>query len=441
MAKAYVTCGLTFGDEGKGTITDALVRRHGARLVVRYSGGCQCAHNVVTDTGIHHTFAQYGSGSLAGAEILLTQHVLVDPLRLVNEGLALQRKLDRLSLPMPMVNIHEDALVITPFHAALNRIRENCQRHGSCGVGIGETARYALDHVHDPASVLRMRDLKDPDVTEAKLRTIRDNLRRQLGLWCDVFEREEACRDDILLFDNDYAIEAIAHRYQKAVYKTFNIIDTREMDYLIASRDTVWEGAQGVLLDEHVGFHPHTTWSTVTLHNAINTLARAGVSYNDVVKIGIMRAYGHRHGPGPFPSEDDTVRGLLWEPHNSTNEWQGAFRFGWLDMVMLQYALKVVGAPLDQLAITHADVLDMRVQWPVVTGYRGFTVPWSLPDKGDFATRERLTKDLMRITGPEDRAVTTVHRENLLSYIASELNTPIGIISRGTQYQHKSFLL
>ena len=37
--RAWIVADLGFGDAGKGTITDALVRRHGARLVVRWNGG------------------------------------------------------------------------------------------------------------------------------------------------------------------------------------------------------------------------------------------------------------------------------------------------------------------------------------------------------------------------------------------------------------------
>ena len=39
----------------------------------------------------------------------------------------------------------------------------------------------------------------------------------------------------------------------------------------------VFEGAQGVLLDEWRGFHPYTTWSTTTFGNAEALLAEAGM--------------------------------------------------------------------------------------------------------------------------------------------------------------------
>ena len=47
MSKVFVCVGLTYGDEGKGTTVDYLVRKHSAKLVVRFNGGPQAAHFVV----------------------------------------------------------------------------------------------------------------------------------------------------------------------------------------------------------------------------------------------------------------------------------------------------------------------------------------------------------------------------------------------------------
>ena len=61
---AFVIADLGFGDAGKGTITDFLVRRFEVSLVVRYNGGAQAGHTVETSDGRHFTFAQFGSGTL-----------------------------------------------------------------------------------------------------------------------------------------------------------------------------------------------------------------------------------------------------------------------------------------------------------------------------------------------------------------------------------------
>ena len=139
--KAFLVAGLGFGDEGKGSIVDYLVRRENARTVVRFNGGAQAAHNVVTPEGAHHTFAQFGSGSFAGAETVLSKFVMVNPPALLKEAAALKGKGVE-----PQVYVDKAALVTTPFHVAVNRIKESRRgsgRHGSCGMGIFETFRFA----------------------------------------------------------------------------------------------------------------------------------------------------------------------------------------------------------------------------------------------------------------------------------------------------------
>jgi len=60
---AFLVVDLGFGDAGKGLLSDYLTRTTGARWVVRFNGGAQAGHNVVTAEGRHHTFSQFGAGS------------------------------------------------------------------------------------------------------------------------------------------------------------------------------------------------------------------------------------------------------------------------------------------------------------------------------------------------------------------------------------------
>jgi hypothetical protein len=86
LAAAYVVGGLTFGDEGKGTTVDYLVRATGCGLVVRYNGGPQAAHHVVSEGGAWHCFAQFGAGTLVpGCRTLCSARMLVAIPELLNE--------------------------------------------------------------------------------------------------------------------------------------------------------------------------------------------------------------------------------------------------------------------------------------------------------------------------------------------------------------------
>src|SRR5262245_27607669 len=87
MTHAFVVVDLGFGDAGKGSIVDALVRRHDAKLVVRWNGGAQAGHTVVTDDGRTHTFSQLGAGTFVpGVRTHLTEDVVVHPTALVVEA-------------------------------------------------------------------------------------------------------------------------------------------------------------------------------------------------------------------------------------------------------------------------------------------------------------------------------------------------------------------
>ena len=79
--EAWAVVDLGFGDGGKGTLTDFLVRDRGAGLVVRFNGGAQAGHNVVCPDGRHHTFAQFCAGSFVpGVLGLLGPEFLLHPL-------------------------------------------------------------------------------------------------------------------------------------------------------------------------------------------------------------------------------------------------------------------------------------------------------------------------------------------------------------------------
>ena len=84
---AYIVVDLGYGDAGKGTIVDALVRKTRSKMVVRFNGGGQAAHNVVLPDGTRHTFSQFGSGSFVpGVKTYLSEHFLWNPISMMAEA-------------------------------------------------------------------------------------------------------------------------------------------------------------------------------------------------------------------------------------------------------------------------------------------------------------------------------------------------------------------
>lgn len=371
-----VVVDLGYGDAGKGTVVDWLCSRRDAEpvhAVVRFNGGAQAAHNVITSDGRHHTFAQFGSGTLTpGVQTHLSRFVLVYPLALADEAahlafLGVRDALDR-------VTVDRDALLATPYHRAANRARELARGdhlHGSCGMGIGETASYALDH---PADAPRVADCRAPRTLERKLNALRDRLTDELGPL------------------DAPAVSGVRDAYQ-AFAERVALVDSGHLHQLLRAGPVVFEGAQGVLLDEWHGFHPYTTWSTTTFANAEALLAEAGMT---ATRLGVIRCYMTRHGPGPFVTEDLTLD--LPDPHNGHNTWQGAFRVGHLDAVALRYVLEVTGG-VDAFALTHLDIAERRRDLRLCRAYEvdGARLERLAPGRtGDLDHQQRLTNLLLR---------------------------------------------
>ena len=458
--RAFVVVDLGFGDAGKGLLTDYLVRRHEARMVVRFNGGAQAGHNVVTADGRHHTFAQIGSGSFVpGVRTHLAQPVVVHPTGLLVEAGYLARQ--GVGGVLQRISVHEACPVVTPFQQAACRVRELARgrnRHGSCGVGVGEVqADAALSKEH----VVTVREFGDPPRLRVKLRRLREMKREQLAAaFAEAADHSTAAARALLAperaaFDDD----AVGDRFLAAL-RPFNdgvaVVDgDAERRLLRDDGAIVWEGAQGLLLDEWRGFHPHTTYSTCLPSAATDLLSSAGYD-GDITRIGVHRSYQVRHGDGPLPTEGTVPDGVGVDPHNPDGPWQGPFRAGALDFVLLRYA-REIAAGVDALAITHMDALMGRASWPICQSYvlapgsstpliedlvigdgprRSRIVPGVL---GDLAHQSAITAtlfearpELCAITakgGGSDRSGGLV--DQLVSRFEAELGAPVALVSHG----------
>ncbi|OJT19679.1 hypothetical protein BO221_35570 [Archangium sp. Cb G35] len=369
--RASIVIDLGFGDCGKGLLTDFLVRRTGASVVVRYNGGAQAGHNVVTPDGRHHTFAQFGAGTFVpGVRTFLSRHVIIHPTALLVEGEALRTK--GVGDVFSRIRISERARVITPFHQSANRLRELARgesRHGSCGVGVGETVQDALEH---PEETLHAEDLRDAARSRRKLQRIRERKNEELrALWSALPAQGPAGRERAI-FEHEGVIDAWLEQAMHLVKLGMVVPDSTLRDWMTESPATVFEGAQGVLLDEWHGFHPFTTWSDCTAANALALIAESGLDI-EVERLGVLRSHMARHGAGPLPTETEFLRPVLSE-HNAHNAWQGNVRYGWFDAVLARYALDVVGG-VDALALTHMDLLKQLRTWKACAGYQREPMP------------------------------------------------------------------
>lgn len=335
-ANIFTVIDLMFGDSGKGAHVDYLCREHPVHTVVRFNGGSQAGHNVHTSDGKHHCFHQFGSGTLANnSDTFLSEYVLVDIWRMNKEAEDL--KLLGVDDPMSRMYIHEDCPIVTPWHIAANRIKEILRnnRHGSCGLGIGETAfdltRFSEDEI------LRVKDLNSPYLLHKKIRHLYDVRRAEILDEIDIMSGQEKETGLTTYFDDSRWVEWFVN-YLIQSRPNLNIVnDSFFTERLERDGTIVFEGAQGVLLDEDYGFHPYTTWSHTTTHN-IQKLLEKHKATNQIYNYGLIRAYGTRHGAGPFSTEC-AMPDACYEDDNIINDWQDHFRVGTLDVGLVRYAI------------------------------------------------------------------------------------------------------
>ncbi len=363
--KASVVIGAGFGDEGKGAVTSLLAAEAGAdALVIRFNGGAQAGHTVVSG-GRRHVFSHFSSGSFTGAATFLSRYFVANPLLFLKERAVLRQGGVR-----PRVLAEPDMPITTPFDMLINQISElarGADRHGSCGVGFGETVERSLV----PRFHLRLSDLAEHrrDALRALLIEIRDHWVPKrlaaLGL-ADADTRPELAGLFAVLRDDDL----IARWIEDALDVAADIepADLAPVEEAARRGALVFEGAQGLLLDQDRGWFPHVTRSKTGLKNVLEIAERAGIDALDVTYV--TRAYLTRHGRGPLPGElDHLPYAAIVDETNIENPYQGRLRYAWLDLDLLG---KTIAADLGdargasaavspRLAVTCLDQVEGRV--------------------------------------------------------------------------------
>lgn len=320
MSKAQATAviGAGWGDEGKGHLVDALAAAGDkAAVVVRFNGGAQAGHTVTLADGRRHVFHHLGAGALAGARTHLSQHFVHHPMLLQAERAALQAIggcMDLSADPRGAVTTPWDMLI----NQAVERVRGD-GRHGSCGLGFGET----IERNTESGFALTVADLGRPDL-KARLFDLRQNWvpRRLAQLGIDDLSPDEA---GILANDD---VEAVFLEDCRAFADT---VRTTSDGALGENGRVIFEGAQGLQLDQAIGVFPHVTRSHTGLVNVLHIAREAGLE--DIEAVYLTRAYSTRHGAGPLPGGQDELEGFdIVDPTNQPNLWQGRMRYAVLDL-------------------------------------------------------------------------------------------------------------
>lgn len=307
MTQSFIVLGLGFGDEGKGRVVDYLASQYDDTLVIRFNGGHQAGHTV-WHGGHPHIFASFGSGTFRDASTYISRYCTVYPRYFMNEYLAL----DKRGFHNPKIYIDPDAMITTIYDVVANKLYDIDNQQGTVGVGFGKTIERNEGHL-----CLRWRDVKYRSLFIEKVLNIHESygspgVKRHI-------QAEEIWKDACTVAEH--------------------VIEARFSDIMLNYGTHIYEGAQGIMLDQNFGLFPNVTRSNTTCQNTLDMLRSLG----EINMFYVTRTYCTRHGVGWMPSEtlehslDSTY---LRDETNKDSGRQGEFRRGLLSLDLLKYAVE-----------------------------------------------------------------------------------------------------
>lgn len=303
--QTFAVIGAGYGDEGKGRTVNDLLEGVDPRtaLVVRHNSSAQAGHTVVHG-GRRHVFSHFGSGTLRGVPTYLGSKFILHPLEFIHE----YHELEGLGI-CPEMWCDLSCSVTTPYDTAANQLLETLrgtERHGSCGVGFGQTIERALD---DYKTVINAADI------------IRGDHYNKIGLVKAYYTERFG---DFMPTDKiDVKLWFRAIDVLRGILLHGRAIDVFKKETVI------FEGAQGLLLDQnnHAAF-PHVTRCSTGLPDILDEATR--LQRDEGIHVHyVMRPYMTRHGAGPLANEVYSPPVEKFEDlTNKPNQWQGNLRFG-----------------------------------------------------------------------------------------------------------------
>ncbi|MDG2160287.1 MAG: adenylosuccinate synthase [Acidimicrobiales bacterium] len=417
---ATVIVGTQWGDEGKGRFTDLVASE--VSMVVRYQGGHNAGHRIVVD-GESFALQLVPSGVLyPHVTPVIGNGVVVDPRVLITEMDMLESR----GVSTSGLRLSGNAHLILPYHQELDALHERHLGKNKLGTtkrGIGPAYADRAMRVG-----IRVQDLLDEKIFRQKLGAALEHTNKVLTR---VFNRLPIDADEVA----DEYLGSCAPRLIPHITDAVGLVH----DELDAGGRILMEGAQATFLDLDYGTYPFVTSSNPVAGGACTG---AGIGPRDIDRvIGIAKAYVTRVGAGPFPTElfDDVGDHLVDVGHEYGTNTGRRRRPGWLDAVMLRYAVRVNS--LSELAIAKLDVLDQLEVIRVCVAYEADGERLDqLPYHQSVLHRvtpvyEELPGWGVDISGVTERSQLPPEADAYLRFVEQQVGVPIGMVGVGPDRQ------
>lgn len=296
IMEVKIVLGSLFGDEGKGNTVQWLCKeaiKEGKHpCVVRFSGGPQAGHTVVHN-GITHICSSFGSGVLLGVPTFYVgRNTFVDPLCIENERKVLAEK----GILNPELYITREVELITPYDVADQQAWAKDNPNMTCGKGVMSAklrGYIPINWLSDESKKIIF--MKYLDVADTFYKNNDKN-----------YEASKEIIDDWL-----EAAKKLNYLYNTKSIEDFDVV--------------IFEGTQGLLLDEEFGLYPYTTSTRVGLNGIPEKYLKDAEAYL------VTRTYLTRHGNAGKLENDFFKNNPLKIPSNKLetnvfNEFQGEFK-------------------------------------------------------------------------------------------------------------------
>jgi len=414
--------GTQWGDEGKGKVVDFLARD--ADIVIRSQGGNNAGHTVAVDEEVFKLYHLPCGVLHTEKTSIIGSGMAVQPFRLLDEIAGLNGR----GISCENLIISHHAHLIMPYHLMFDELEEQRRCNGDCRGMIGTTKRGIGPVFADKMtrSGFRVCDLAEPVEFKERLQYI---LKEKNLILTELYKSEPL--DPVKVAD---VYLDVGQKLRPFVGDTVAVV----MKGLEENKNILLEGAQGTLLDIDYGIqYPFLTSShPVSGGFCLGT----GIAPNRIDNIyGVVKAYISRVGEGPFPTElKDEFGAALRDRGNEYGTATGRpRRVGWLDLVLLKYAVVING--LTNIVLTKVDVLDELPEIQVAAAYEidGERID-TLPGDPCLLARanpiyETLPGWLIDTSGLETGDALPEPLANFLDLISEAVDVPITLLGVGTR--------
>ena len=351
MKQAFVVIGAGFGDEAKGMTTCKVGEKmQQLQGIFRFNGGSQAGHTI-EHNGKRIVNQSLNSAASAGVtNTIYTDDVVVSGYVIEQEIKSVYHRFGTNNF----VIVGENNPWTCVLDVAANRlISEFNGNKMTCGHGINETLRR-----NEVIPITTMNAMFGVDLYRKIAQTQKYYIERLQAMGIQNVEDNELFRPE--------AVEMVTRTLLKQASNS-SIITEKQFKVRF-DQDLLFEGAQGLMLDQEFGEFPFVTPSNTGLINVVNYLKNNDEKYI-IRPIYCTRTFLTRHGDGPFTESNPFVNDsfVYQDKTNVENNYQGKFRLGLLNIDEMEKFIQkdldranAAGAILNSpvISVSHLDVLQ-----------------------------------------------------------------------------------